>query len=262
MGSPTTMKSKNGVRIEYVAMTTLSKWPDNPREHDIEAITDAIRRHGFRDPLEFDEKSARLVAGHGRIEACRVLWSEYKAKGEPAPRFIEEKDGEWFLPVVRGMDFEDEGEAASYVLASNRTTQRGGYNKELLSRMLQKVEKTKLGLQGSAFTPADLSALTARAKQTVEKMSGMIDASPKEATETEVKKVEKAPKAERAPATVVEAIDPGEVKPITFYVPAADHPTIMQRLKKVEKDNGFSTITDVLGFLLDNYAEEEEDGGD
>jgi ParB-like chromosome segregation protein Spo0J len=57
------------IRIEYLPLATLLKAPRNPKDHDIGLLHDSFSRFGFVEPIALNERTGRLVAGHGRQEA-------------------------------------------------------------------------------------------------------------------------------------------------------------------------------------------------
>ena len=53
--------------------------PRNNNRHSIEQINylaKLIKAHGFREPLLISNRSGFLIAGHGRLEAAKLLWME------------------------------------------------------------------------------------------------------------------------------------------------------------------------------------------
>ncbi len=104
--------------IEYVPLTEVQRWPRNPKQHAF----------GFVDPLIIDENSGKLVAGHGRLEALAKL----KQEGKPRPTRIRESNGEWLVPVLRGVGFKEAKEAEAYLIADNQTVMLGGWDDKLL----------------------------------------------------------------------------------------------------------------------------------
>ena len=124
--------SKQPIRVEYMTLAQLKRALRNPKAHDLGVIDASIRRFGFVSPIVMDERTGRLVAGHGRLETLERA----KANGEKPPTRIIVKDGEWLVPVIRGVEFADDREAEAYVVADNRTTILGGWNEEELAAIL------------------------------------------------------------------------------------------------------------------------------
>lgn len=145
------------LRVEYVPLEELEKWPRNPKEHDEDGIADSIDRFGFSDPPAVDENTGRIVEGHGRVDALRAM----KDDGvEPPERIRVGPDGDWLVPVLRGLRFRDELEAEAYILAHNRLTERGGWDDSKLHAILVDLqEQSDAALRGTAFTPEDIDRL-------------------------------------------------------------------------------------------------------
>lgn len=158
---PPATRRTDEVRIEYVPLNELAKWPRNPKRHDLEGIGASIARFGFTLPIAVDAKTGRIVAGHGRLEALEVR----KASGEVAPRRIkvDRKSGEWLAPVLRGLEFDDEQEAEAYLVADNRWTERGGWDDELLAQILEDQVEAQRPLTGIGFDEVELERLLAGA---------------------------------------------------------------------------------------------------
>lgn len=144
---------QEGHRIEMVALSTLERWPRNPKLHAEKALNDSIEKFGFVQPILVDEGTGRIVAGHGRLEALQKL----KESGAPVPARIQETDGEWMVPVIRGVEFADEQEAEAYLLADNRMVELGGWDEEQLWGMLKGFEPDLAQLVG--WSDKDLRTL-------------------------------------------------------------------------------------------------------
>lgn len=143
-------------RIEYMELGVLLKFPKNPRGHDFVALGEAFKDRGFVTPLLLDETSGLLVEGHGRLEKLE----EMRAGGAPPPGRIEERDGKWCVPVVRGTYFEDMDQARRHLLGANRIGE-GLWDGRLTADMLGKLGKD--GLVGSGFGTTDLAMFIAKA---------------------------------------------------------------------------------------------------
>lgn len=137
--------SASTLRIEYLPLAELARWPGNPKEHADGAIAASISRFGFRDPLAIDETTGRLIAGHGRLSVLERA----HAAGQPAPQFVQVRDdGMWLIPVTRGGSFADESEASAYLIAHNRTSELGGWNEDLLAGMLGSLDDSLRAVAG------------------------------------------------------------------------------------------------------------------
>ena len=140
------------IHIEYLPLSALLKAPRNPKDHDIGLLHDSFSRFGFVEPIAINETTGRLVAGHGRLEALQ----EAKAEGDLPPKRIEVRDGDWFVPVLRGIAFDSDEEAEAYLVVSNQATAAGGWDEEALAELLR--EHTG-NLRGTGFSEADVADL-------------------------------------------------------------------------------------------------------
>lgn len=141
-------------RIEYVAIDEIKFATANPKSHDIETLTKSVGRFGYGEAPMLDERTGRLVAGHGRIETLRRM----AAEARPPPRGIIVKDGKWLAPVQRGWASRTDAEADAYLLASNKLTQAGGWNDDGLVAMLKDLA-SKDALDGTGFSSEELDEL-------------------------------------------------------------------------------------------------------
>lgn len=149
------------LRLEYVALSEVLAWPGNPKAHDLADIRASVREFGFNDPVALDENTGRLVEGHGRTTALR----EMRDQGETPPANITTSEtGEWLVPVIRGLRFRDEHQAAAYLLRHNRTAEAGGWNPADLAAFLQELEGTD-AFDTTGFDKNDLAALLADVEQ-------------------------------------------------------------------------------------------------
>jgi ParB-like chromosome segregation protein Spo0J len=146
------------VRIEYLPLAELKGWPRNPKEHHLGALRESFERFGVVSPVVIDERTGRLVAGHGRIDVLRLK----KAAGEDPPVNIRENGKDWLVPVVRGIAFETDAEVEAYILADNRIGERGGWNAEKLDTVLAELHGVD-ALFGTGFD-RDVVARKLRAK--------------------------------------------------------------------------------------------------
>jgi len=145
------------VRIAMMRLEEITEADVNVKDHDIGAIHESMNRFGFTSPLLMNEATQKLVAGHGRVETLK----QKKQFNEPRPNHIDvASDGEWLVPVIRGVYFKDEDEAQAYLLADNRLVELGGWNTDALLEELKKLSETAEGLAGTGFDDADLASLS------------------------------------------------------------------------------------------------------
>ena len=152
-------------RIEYVRLADVKVAKRNPKLHEIQAIVASIKRHGFVAPPIENAATGRIVAGHGRKEALEAIKAE---GGEPPARIKVDADGEWMMPVVRGVAFPSETKAEEYLVGDNRLVELGGWDgKELgpiFMDIMKRGEEAALAV-GYSMTEmqATIDALTALA---------------------------------------------------------------------------------------------------
>jgi len=142
------------VKIEYMPLSELKKFPGNAKAHDLASIKKSIVRFGFTSPVMLDEKTGRIIAGHGRSEAL----GELQREGASVPDRIKAKGNEWLVPVLRGLEFANEQEAEAYLLADNKLTENGGWLEKELLEALERVEN----LDGIGFDDDEIKELRAR----------------------------------------------------------------------------------------------------
>ena len=89
-------------RIEYIAPGDLVRYEGNARKHpkkQIQRLADSIRAFGFNAPVLINANNV-LLAGHGRVEAAKLL-------------------GLATIPCLR-LEHMSEEEQRGYILADNR----------------------------------------------------------------------------------------------------------------------------------------------
>jgi len=140
------------MRIEWVSLDEIARWPRNPKDHDLGLLHQSFGRWGFVKPLLIDEGTGKLIAGHGRLDALLMNMRS----GASVPPGIKVEGGMWMVPVIRGIEFENEMEAEAFVVADNRTTEAGGWLEDRLADVLQ----DHVGnLQGIGFDRDDIDAM-------------------------------------------------------------------------------------------------------
>ena len=142
------------LRIEYVDLAALVRWPRNPKQHDLGTLHQSFKRFGYVAPILVDEGTGKIVAGHGRLDALQ----QAQASGEPPPERIQAKNGRWFVPVVRGLDFASELDAEAYLIADNQLTVLGGWDDNALAEVLKDLAAQE-ALDGIGFDREDVDAL-------------------------------------------------------------------------------------------------------
>jgi hypothetical protein len=158
------MKKKNallddkGIYVEYWPLSKILRHPRNPKLHDLDTLNDSFDRFGYVMPGMIDERTGILIAGHGRADKLQ----QRKDADQPAPeRVIVNEQGEWCMPILRGVRFKDDTEAEAYLLADNQLTISGGWSNQTLFESLSAMKASVEGFKGLGFSEETLRALEA-----------------------------------------------------------------------------------------------------
>jgi hypothetical protein len=123
-------------RLDYMPLDDLPEALRNAKVHDLPQIRRTIARFGYTTPVILDERTGRLVAGHGR----RIVLMGMRDDGDTPPNGIElTDDGRWLVPVVRGWTSHSDAEAEALGIADNRLSELGGWEDRLLTEMLEEL---------------------------------------------------------------------------------------------------------------------------
>ena len=130
-------------RLESMAVADLRPHERNPRTHSkkqVEQIAESIKRFGFTNPVLVD-RDGQVIAGHGRIEAAKLL-------------------GMATVPVLR-LEHMTEAEKRAYVIADNRLAELAGWDNDLLALELVAVAEldSEFDLALTGFDVAEIEAL-------------------------------------------------------------------------------------------------------
>lgn len=149
-------------RVEYLRLDDIKPAPRNPKRHDEDAIGASVDRFGLAELPLLDERTGRLVAGHGRWED---LLSRCERGNEPPDGVRVANDGQWMMPVVRGWGSRSDAEAEAYLVASNRLTELGGWNDDALGALLRDLAATDAELLAvTGYDADDLAHLLAASR--------------------------------------------------------------------------------------------------
>lgn len=143
-----------GLAVQYVPLSDINYWTNNPKKHDMGALIQSIRRYGFRDAPIYDRTLNSIIAGNGRVEALAMM----KEDGEEPPRGIVVQGDEWLVPVQHGVDASDEREAEAFGLDHNNLTILGGDAgiEALLGMYREDLLVEKLEALGAAHLPVSI----------------------------------------------------------------------------------------------------------
>lgn len=118
--------------VEHRSPSELKPYGRNARTHSpkqIAEIAASIKSFGFNNPVLID-KADGIVAGHGRVEAAKLL-------GLPT------------VPTIR-LEHLTEVQKRAYILADNKLAEKAGWDREILAIELQNLMELELDFDISA----------------------------------------------------------------------------------------------------------------
>jgi len=107
------------MQVEFILVSELRPYPKNARTHSkrqIRQLANSIEKFGFCNPVLVDDEN-QIIAGHGRVEAAKVLGIDA-------------------VPTCR-LSHLSEAEKRAYILADNKLAEQAGWDQELLAIELQ-----------------------------------------------------------------------------------------------------------------------------
>ena len=110
------------LQIEYRSPGSLKPYARNARTHSrkqIKQIADSIKTFGFASPVLID-KDDMILAGHGRVEAAKLLGMDR-------------------LPCVRLESLSSEQKKRAFILSDNKIALNAGWDDDLLAGETQGV---------------------------------------------------------------------------------------------------------------------------
>ena len=134
-----------GLQVEMSAISSLHPNSGNARTHSkkqIKQIASSIERFGWTNPVLTDTDD-RIVAGHGRVEAAKLL-------------------GLGHVPTIR-LENLSGAELRAYVIADNRLAEQAGWDNEVLAIELQALSEIDLDfdIEITGFETAEIDTLIA-----------------------------------------------------------------------------------------------------
>lgn len=158
--------------ITYVRLDAIKPHPGNAKLHDIDALIELFQRVGFIGALPVDDRTERLLGGHGRWHALVRMY----AGGMSAPRGIEiDDDGQWLVPLERGWASRDDTQADAANVALNRAQELGGWDNRLYAEMLERIQADDATLfEALKYSDDEMDALL-KAFQDVDGPAAMVE---------------------------------------------------------------------------------------
>jgi hypothetical protein len=129
--------------VLYLPLERLKPHDRNPRTHSrkqIRQIAESIKRFGFTNPILLDPDGG-IIAGHGRIEAAKLL-------------------GLTEVPTIC-LAAMSEAQKRAYVIADNKLAENAGWDRELLAIELQYISQLDVNfdLSVTGFEVAEIDVL-------------------------------------------------------------------------------------------------------
>ena len=118
--------------VEHRSPSDLKPYARNARTHSpkqIAEIAASIKAFGFNNPVLIDKDNG-IVAGHGRVEAAKVL-------------------GLATVPTIR-LEHLTDAQKRAYILADNKLAEKAGWDREILAIELQNLMEIELEFDVSA----------------------------------------------------------------------------------------------------------------
>ena len=112
--------------IEYCRLSDLVPLKSNSKKHATENTIALILEFGFKDPIGIDPSLNKGKGGITEGHVRRAALLEIKKRNIKPPRgILTDKDGEWLVPVLIGVEAESEGKAVKYSILHNHSTIHG-----------------------------------------------------------------------------------------------------------------------------------------
>ena len=170
------------ISVEYINLDDIIEADSNPKDHDLGVLYQSMKRFGFTEPIMMNEHTGKLLAGHGRLQALKMI----KDNGETAPDRIDVKKDTWYVPVITGISIENVGEAQAYLLADNRITELGGWKPMDLMESLSDIIEETGTLDGTGYDLDDVETILGDMENTTFDVSDEVVKDVKDETEVSI----------------------------------------------------------------------------
>lgn len=236
-------------RVEYLPLGEIARAGRNPKEHDIPGIRRAFEEFGCTIAGVLDERSGRLVAGHGRLDTLELMHDE----GAAPPEGIQTGDsGQWLIPIVRGWSSDSDAQAKAYVIADNHLNERGGWDERSLAEELEEIADFNVDLMSvTGYTADDLDDLLAS--------FGSVQLMPQGETGARYAESE-AEFAERS-SEVTQYNDRksgGAMAEMILVFPLEDHTVAIELIKRIRTRDGDQPVAQVVLAALRAHAGDDD----
>jgi DNA modification methylase len=127
--------------VKLIKNKSLKPYKNNPRQHSkkqISQIASSIKEFGFLVPVLVDEKH-RIIAGHGRLEAAKLLEIED-------------------IPCISA-DYLTEAQKSAFMIADNKLTENSSWDMALLHQEFSFLEDFNFDLTLTGFETPEIDLL-------------------------------------------------------------------------------------------------------
>jgi DNA modification methylase len=153
-------ETRNTLSVEYKSLTALKPYSQNARthtKHQIRQIAESIRIFGYTNPVLVD-LSDRIIAGHGRVEAAKLLGMDQ-------------------VPTIR-LENLTEDQIRAYVIADNKLAENAGWDKAILAIELQHlmtVDCADFDVTITGFEVPEIDLILEEAKESIGPEDSVLD---------------------------------------------------------------------------------------
>ncbi len=131
------------LKVVHLPIGELQAYANNPRTHSakqVQQIAESIKVFGFTNPILLDQNKG-VIAGHGRIEAAKLL-------------------GIKTIPTIE-LAHMTEAQKRAYIIADNKLAENAGWDQQLLAAELQYISTLDLDfdLTLTGFETAEIDIL-------------------------------------------------------------------------------------------------------
>ena len=135
------------MKVKITPVRELRPHPNNARTHSrkqVKQIAKSIEKFGFCNPVLVDD-AKQIIAGHGRVEAAKLL------RLEVVPTCL--------------ISHLSEAEKRAYILADNKLAENAGWDKELLAIELQGLIELDVDIEVTGFEVAEIDLVLEEARE-------------------------------------------------------------------------------------------------
>jgi site-specific DNA-methyltransferase (adenine-specific) len=136
-----TKMDTSGIAAEWVPLSALKPWQNNPRVNDaaVDKVAESIRRFGWGSPILARKADGEVIAGHSRLKAAEKLGLDR-------------------VPV-RYLDL-DPADAHLLALADNKVGELAEWDEEMLGAVLADLKAQEIDLTvGTGFAEGEIDRL-------------------------------------------------------------------------------------------------------